>query len=505
MGAMSRKTGAAIDVPAGAGEASTSRIAPTYPRLVPAAEAGPPVRVTWPAAVGNALLETPWLVWSLFDAAVAGLGAYLAYHLLVWTPEGAWIRFPLWHTGLIQAACLVLSGLIFGLYEQQTLLRRSRIIARSVLSIALAVGLAYVVISLFMYCVQSRRVLVLAAGFYLLIAPTVRLLICWSTPSYSRRFLIVGTDRKSRMFPPSHGDGLSRRYRLAGYVAMDAVEVGRDLGGYRVLGTIDDIEQLAVEHDIKEVVVGPGPSRNPRALEKALGCLRLGCRVTNSSTFYEQVLSEVPLDHLEPNWFLFADLKHYREAQLIIKRVLDIVGAVVGLTLSLPLWPVIALLIKLTSPGPVLYSQQRMGRNGEIFRLHKFRTMYVNAEQDGHAWAAKDDPRVTRVGWYLRRSRLDELPQLWNILLGQMSIVGPRPERPEFVRELSSQIRFYNERHLVKPGLTGWAQINYPYGASVEDARRKLQLDLWYIKHMSLELDLAILLRTLGTVFLGSR
>jgi lipopolysaccharide/colanic/teichoic acid biosynthesis glycosyltransferase len=131
--------------------------------------------------------------------------------------------------------------------------------------------------------------------------------------------------------------------------------------------------------------------------------------------------------------------------------------------------------------------------------------MYVGAENNGHTWASINDPRITRVGWYLRKTRLDELPQLWNILKGQMSLVGPRPERPEFVEELADRIRFYNERHLIKPGLTGWAQINYRYGASVEDARRKLQLDLWYIKHMSMELDLIILLRTLGTVFLGSR
>jgi exopolysaccharide biosynthesis polyprenyl glycosylphosphotransferase len=227
--------------------------------------------------------------------------------------------------------------------------------------------------------------------------------------------------------------------------------------------------------------------------------------VTNLSTFYEQVLSEVPLSHLEPNWFLFADLKHYREAQLIMKRAIDIVGSNLGLLLTLPFWPIVALLIKLDSPGPVFYSQQRVGLNGRIFWLHKFRTMREEAEQDGHVWATQNDPRVTWIGWYLRKTRIDELPQLWNILLGHMSIVGPRPERPEFVEELGEQIRFYHERHLIKPGLTGWAQINYRYGASVEDSKRKLQLDLWYLKHMSLELDLSILLRTMGTMCLGSR
>jgi sugar transferase (PEP-CTERM system associated) len=457
------------------------------------------------AALANSLLETSWLLWSAFDAAVMTCAVVFAYRALVWTPEGAWIVFPLWQTCLIQCLTLGLSGLVFGLYEKQTLLRRSRIVARSVLSTAVCITLSYVVISLFMYSVQSRQVLFLAAALYLLLASASRLLVSTSISGYSRRFIIVGTDRKSRFSVMTHGDGLSRRYQLAGYVTLEPIEVGRQLDEHRVLGTIDDIEQICIDHDVKEVVVGPGPAKNPRVLDRVLACLRLGCRVTNLSTFYEQGLSEIPVDHLEPHWFLFADLKHYREAQLIMKRAVDIVGAIVGLLLTLPFWPFVAVAIKLTSPGPVFYSQQRVGLNGRLFRLHKFRTMYIGAERDGHQWASANDPRVTRLGWYLRRSRLDELPQLWNILVGQMAIVGPRPERPEFVSELAPKIRYYNERHLIKPGLTGWAQINYRYGASVEDAKRKLQLDLWYIKHMSIELDFTICLRTLGTVFLGSR
>jgi lipopolysaccharide/colanic/teichoic acid biosynthesis glycosyltransferase len=165
----------------------------------------------------------------------------------------------------------------------------------------------------------------------------------------------------------------------------------------------------------------------------------------------------------------------------------------------------IAIVVRLENRGPVFYSQTRVGQGGQTFTLHKFRTMWGNAEANGMAWASQNDPRVTFVGRYLRKLRFDELPQLWNILKGDMSLVGPRPERPEFVGPLAALIPFYDERHLIKPGLTGWAQINYPYGSSIADARRKLQLDLYYIKHTSLELDLIILLRTLGTFFLGSR
>jgi exopolysaccharide biosynthesis polyprenyl glycosylphosphotransferase len=460
---------------------------------------------TWMGACGNTLLEMPWLLWSAFDVAVFTFGLYLAYRLFVWTPVGAWVTFGCWEMCLIQSPALVVAGLIFGLYEQKTLLRRSRILARSILTAGAALALTYVVIYLFRHSVQSRRVLLLAGAFYLTLAPAFRLFACAAVNRYNRKFLIVGTDRKSQLSPDTQGDGLSRRYQLVGYVATDPLEVGRTIGKHPVLGGIDDLERLCLQYQVNEVVVGRVASKNPFIVDKTLRCLKLGCRVTNLSTFYEDVLSEVPAALLEPHWFLFADFKHYQQAQLIMKRAFDIVFAIIGLILTLPFWPLIALLIKLDSPGPVLYTQTRVGLLGRQFRLYKFRTMIVGSEKNGHVWAALNDPRVTRLGRYLRKLRIDELPQLLNVLTGAMAIVGPRPERPEFVDELGSKIRFYNERHVIKPGLTGWAQINYRYGASVEDAQRKLQLDLWYIKHMCLELDLTILLRTLGTLFLGSR
>ena len=459
--------------------------------------------------IGSTLLDLPWLVWIGFDAVLVFVGVWLGYRSCVWVPGGTWLTLGWGNMCLIQCTAFLLSALVFGLYEQQTLLRRSRILARSVLSIAGALILTALAIQFVMYELLSRRALIVSGVFYLALGPTVRLLACWCISCHSRKYLIVGTDRKSRISlagpEATQSDALSRRYRLVGYLAMDAIEIGREIDGAPVLGTIDDIERICLEYGVNEIVVGPGPTRNGLVLDRMLGCLKLGCRVTNLSTFYEQVMSEVPVAHLEPNWFLFADLKHYREAQLILKRTFDLAGSALGLLVALPIWLLIALLIKLDSPGPVFYSQRRVGLNGRIFRLHKFRTMHVGAERNGHTWAAINDPRVTAVGWYLRKTRLDELPQLWNILCGHMSLVGPRPERPEFVEELAKKIRFYNERHLIKPGLTGWAQINYHYGASIDDSRRKLQLDLWYMKHMSFELDLVILLRTLGTVFLGSR
>ncbi len=489
--------------------AASAQTHPVYPRLIPA---DPPVTLARRGrlgAIGSALLDLPSLAWITLDVAVVSTAVYLAYLWSVWVPQGGWLTISWRETCLVQAIALILAGLVFGLYEQQTLLRRSRIIARSVLSIAGATAVTFIVFHLFMYEDLSRRVLLMAGLLYLAVGPTLRLLAGWCVNSHSRTFLIVGTDRRSRLSQicpeAASTDGLSRRYRLVGYVSMDSHEVGRQVDGAIVVGTIENIERICLELGVDEVVVGPGPAKNPRVLDRMLGCLKLGCRVTHLSTFYEQVMSEVPVAHLEPSWFLFADLKHYREAQLMMKRAGDLLLATIGLLITLPFWPLIGLLVRLDTRGPVFYHQRRVGLNGRTFNLHKFRTMRDGAESNGHVWAAVDDPRITRFGWYLRKTRLDELPQLWNILLGQMSVVGPRPERPEFVSELAGRIRYYNERHLIKPGLTGWAQINYRYGASVEDARRKLQLDLWYIKHMSVELDLIILLRTVGTVLLTSR
>jgi exopolysaccharide biosynthesis polyprenyl glycosylphosphotransferase len=239
-------------------------------------------------------------------------------------------------------------------------------------------------------------------------------------------------------------------------------------------------------------------------MQTILPCLRRGCRVTNEATFYEKATGQILVDEINPHWFLFADLQVHCQRRQALKRAFDIVGAAIGMVVALPLLPIIAALIKLDDGGPVFYTQTRVGRNGRNFTLYKFRTMRVGAESSKPVWAVKNDSRVTRVGRFLRQTRIDELPQLFNILADHMSVVGPRPERPELVVELSEHIPYYNERHLIKPGLTGWAQIGFRYGSSIEDAKRKLQFDLYYLKHISMELDMMILLRTLGVFLRGA-
>lgn len=222
--------------------------------------------------------------------------------------------------------------------------------------------------------------------------------------------------------------------------------------------------------------------------------------------FYEQHWQQVPVKLLSPEWFILAQgfSVFRRRVSLKLKRLLDLLFVLMVFLISLPLSLLAMVLIFLEDRGPIFYSQLRVGRNEQVFRIFKFRSMVVQAESEGVAvWAVSRDPRVTRVGKWLRKTRIDELPQLWNVMVGDMSFVGPRPERPEFVAQLESQIPYYRFRHTVAPGLTGWAQISFPYGASIEDAREKLQYELFYIRNHSLWFDLRILLKTARIVLTG--
>ena len=219
----------------------------------------------------------------------------------------------------------------------------------------------------------------------------------------------------------------------------------------------------------------------------------------------KELPQRLPVKYIDDQRFLSADGFYLISNEYVqkLKRIFDLFFSAILLFLSLPIMLISALAIRLDSPGPIFYKQERVGRGLKIFAVYKFRSMCSNAEQHGAKWAQKRDPRVTRIGKWIRLFRIDELPQLWNVLIGEMSLVGPRPERPEFVKELDNQIPYYCVRHTVTPGITGWAQIKYPYGASVEDAFRKLEYDLYYVKNMSFLLDFKILLRTVGVVFLG--
>lgn len=249
------------------------------------------------------------------------------------------------------------------------------------------------------------------------------------------------------------------------------------------------------------VVVAMGDRRGRLPVDVLLSLKCRGLQVQDGVEVYEAITGKVPIESLRLGWLLFSPGCHASRTHLAYKRTASIVISIFGLVLTLPLLPFVALAIKLTSRGPILYRQRRVGREGVLFNCYKFRTMRADAEADtGATWAQDDDPRITKVGKFLRKSRLDEIPQLWNVLKGDMSLVGPRPERPEFTDYLSREIPNYHLRHTVRPGITGWAQIRYKYASSLEDAREKLRYDLFYIKNMSIGLDLLVFLQTIKVI-----
>jgi exopolysaccharide biosynthesis polyprenyl glycosylphosphotransferase len=240
-------------------------------------------------------------------------------------------------------------------------------------------------------------------------------------------------------------------------------------------------------------------------MESLMECQQAGVQISDISLFIENNFFRIPHDRIGSQWFLLAGMEQLHSGYHVVKRLIDVGISLVALFLLSPVMAVIAALIKLESRGPAFYSQNRVGKNGKVFRIWKFRSMRADAEAAGPQWAQRGDRRVTRLGAILRKTRLDETPQFWNILDGSMSFIGPRPERPEYVRGFEAQIPLYRQRNLIKPGLTGWAQINYPYGAGLKDAAAKLQFDLFYIKKMSPSIDFQILLRTLGSIMKGAR
>jgi len=316
------------------------------------------------------------------------------------------------------------------------------------------------------------------------------------------RLLMIGTTHGSVTLAR---ELLDRRPELGidivGFVDAESGRTGA-LCNTDVVGDIDAVSDIVRERRVDRVVVNLADARGRLPVDKLLDLRLRGIPIDHLASVYERYTGKIALENLRPSWFIFSSGFRHTQTLVAAKRLLDIVVATTGLLLSAPVLAVVAAAVKLTSPGPVVYTQRRVGHNGKPFTIRKFRSMQIDAEADtGAVWATLNDPRLTPIGRLLRSTRLDELPQLWNVLLGDMSLVGPRPERPEFVSHLEREIKFYGRRHLVKPGLTGWAQISYPYGASVHDALQKLQYDLYYLKHMSIGFDLFIMLATFRTVW----
>ena len=293
-------------------------------------------------------------------------------------------------------------------------------------------------------------------------------------------------------------------FEVVGFLDEDPRRVGERLVNPSIIGTIDELVDIVEKKQVNRVIVSLPDRRGRMPVDDLLQLRLQGVRIEDAHTLYESVTGRIPLDQLDPSWLIFSNGFNKFRWQLLVKRCIDLVFATALLVISLPFMAVIAVLIKWDSAGPVFFKQERIGQNGTKFTLLKFRTMRQDAEKNGvPQWAAKDDVRITRAGAILRKFRVDELPQAFNILRGDMSFVGPRPERPYFVDQLEQSLPYYRERHLVKPGLTGWAQIRFHYAGTEREAREKMEYDLFYVKNFSLSFDLAIVFETVKIVLLG--
>ena len=330
-------------------------------------------------------------------------------------------------------------------------------------------------------------------------------LFCWrgaygwlvKQPFLRERVYVLGTGERAERLV----DGLRQRsttgIEVVGWTGDVAGELTRESVASHLLA-------LARGKGVHRVIVAMPDRRGTLPVEELLDLRLAGLKVEEATSWLEKMSGRIEVEQLNPSWLIFAEGFRFSNFFRFVRRLLNFSVALIALAISLPLLPFIVLAVKLGSPGPALYRQQRVGRRGKVFYCYKFRTMRKDAEADtGATWATDDDPRITKVGKFLRSSRLDEIPQLWCVLKGDMHFVGPRPERPEFVEWLSKEIPYYGVRHVVRPGITGWAQVQYKYGNTLADAREKLQYDLFYIKNASIGLDMLIMFQTIKIVLLG--
>ena len=378
-----------------------------------------------------------------------------------------------------------------------------RIIQTTALSTLIYAGMFYLlpdVLPLYYYLGLTLLMMLLVAAW------RVFYTVVFKRDAFRQRVLLLGNGSRAKATVrdiQKRGWSSYQTYQVMGYVHESEPKNKR--GELQYLGSSREILSVIDKHKINEIVVTTNGRLRNKLFESLVECQAKGVRVSWMPEFYERLYQKVPVEHLDRSWALYMIQNRpvFNRIALGIKRLLDLVLLLFALPFFLLILIPVALAIKLESPGPVFYRQVRCGRAGDLFMIYKFRTMVAHAEHDGKArWASKGDPRITRVGQFLRKARLDELPQLFNVFRGEMSIIGPRPERPEFVEQLEEAIPFYRMRHLVKPGLTGWAQINYDYGNTVDDALVKLQYDFYYVRYWSIWLDLYILFRTVGVVLL---
>lgn len=410
-----------------------------------------------------------------------------------------------WKAGVAAFFCLA-AFYLFDLYDFVVMHDRRELVLRLIQ----ALGLAWIALAIAFYAFPAlmlgRSISIIALPLALGLMVAWRVSIHWflGHPNIGERILIVGSGKLAVEVAREVLSRPDAGYRIVGFVGTDSELLGKSLINPRVIGLTEQLGTIVKKEGIDRIVVAMGERRGQLPTDRLLELSLAGeVSIEEGASFYERVTGRVSLNMIRPSWLIFSGRGRQARGAALSRSVVHWLVALIGFTLSLPIMFVTALLIKLDSRGPILYKQERVGKHGHIFVLAKFRSMKVDAEKSGPVWASKGDDRTTRVGRVIRKLRIDEIPQFWNILKGEMSFVGPRPERPHFVAQLAEEIPYYEQRHLIAPGLTGWAQIKYPYGASIEDARQKLQYDLFYIKNYSLVLDAVIMFETIKIILFG--
>lgn len=438
------------------------------------------------------------------DFVLASL-ALLVGHVLRF--EGSCSAYNLVGPGGLRLLSFVLTALFSAyfceMYRWKSRSGRVDLAARSAVSIMLAFFLLSALYYLLPVAMVGRGVL----SFSLLVFGVLQFLShlgfssLMESPAMALRVALVGvgplaetTERLLQTHPS--------RQMLVGFIRPPAEPC--TVGEEKILGDVQHVTELVEQHRISRIIVAVTERRGSLPVRELLRCKLAGVEIIEALSFYEEMTGRLLVENIQPSWFIYSNGFRITPFRRLYKRLFDLLFSLVGLAVALPLFPFIALLVRFDSPGPIFFCQTRVGEREELFTLIKFRTMRQDAEKGtGAVWATENDPRITRVGSFLRKSRLDELPQLFNVLVGSMSFVGPRPERPEFVDRLTQKIPYYASRHSMKPGVTGWAQVCYPYGACDEDALEKLRYDLYYIKNYSLILDFQIILETVKVVLFG--
>ncbi len=401
------------------------------------------------------------------------------------------------------ALLAVFSAFFCEMYRWEKTCGRFDLAARTAVSIMLA----FFMLSAYYYLLPvakiDRAVLSSALLFFgsLQFLAHLGLMKLTETALLARRVLILGVGPLAASIEKLINDK-SERHVLVGFVRprTDNCHVEEN----KIIGGVDKISTLIQEYNIDKVVVALTERRGGLPVRDLLHSKLDGVSIIDAVNFYEEINHKLLIEDIQPSWFIYSDGFRVTPFLYFFKRVFDIVLSCIGISILLPFLPIVAILLRLDSPGPVFFRQIRVGEREKPFVIYKFRTMRQDAEKEtGAVWSPENDPRITKLGNLLRKTRIDELPQLYNVLKGDMSLVGPRPERPEFVEQLNEKIPYYSSRHFMKPGATGWAQIWYPYGASDEDALEKLRYDLYYIKNYTLLLDLLIVLETIKVVVFG--